>query len=92
MIDPDAFDDDSERMLNSYHDAHTEQLEKIRRLERELTTMTAAKNKALEALKELADRPDCEGPQCFYCDTDTEHPKLGRFVQDGLISELEEVK
>ena len=48
--------------------------------------------KALEALKELANRPDCEGPLCHYCDTGLPHPKIGGEETLKLIAELEEVK
>ena len=47
---------------------------------------------ALEALKELANRPDCEGPLCHYCDTGLPHPKIGGEETLKLIAELEDVK
>ena len=57
--------------------------------------MTHCRNhfmEALEALKELANRPDCEGPLCHYCDTGLPHPKIGGEETLKLIAELEEVK
>jgi len=48
--------------------------------------------RALEALKELANRPDCEGPLCHYCDTGLPHPKIGGEETLKLIAELEDVK